>query len=90
MVLRSDEQQGQTQSCEMGEWVASLWNELMPRLKQLTAMHAQGDPDGRITDSRLGQGKELAYHGTATDCIDLARSCDGYRHVKKLPAIYRT
>jgi hypothetical protein len=53
MVLRSDQQQGQQQGCEMGQGVASLWNELLPRLKQLTA----ADTHGRGTDSRLGQGK---------------------------------
>jgi hypothetical protein len=67
MVLRSDEQQGQTQRCEMGEGVVSLWNELLPRLKQLNAANAQGDTNSRTTDSRLGQGKQPTFHAIITD-----------------------
>jgi hypothetical protein len=67
MVLRSDQQQGQTQRCEMGEGVASLWNELLPRLNQLNAADTQGDTNSRSTDSRLGQGKQLTFHAITTD-----------------------
>jgi hypothetical protein len=70
MVLRSDQQQqqqGQTQRCEMGEGVASLWNELLPRLKQLNVADAKGDTNSRTTDSRLGQGKQLTFHAITTD-----------------------
>lgn len=69
MVLRSDQQQGQgqTQRCEMGEGMASLWNELLPRLKQLNAADEQGDTNSRTTDSRLGQGKQPPFHAISTD-----------------------
>jgi hypothetical protein len=64
MVLRSDQQlqQGQIQKCEMQEEVASLWNELLPRLKQLSAVDIKGDAGIRNTDSRLGQGKVHTSH----------------------------
>jgi hypothetical protein len=59
MVLSSDQQQhqGQTQKCEMDEGVAGLWNELLPRLRQLSAADIKGDIGIRNTDSRLGQGE---------------------------------
>ncbi|PNF29227.1 hypothetical protein B7P43_G10772 [Cryptotermes secundus] len=60
VVLRSDQQQ-QTQRCELGEGVASLWNELLPRLKQLNAADAQGDTNSRTTDSRLGQDSSQPF-----------------------------
>ena len=59
MVLKSNQQlqQGQIQKCEMDEEVASLWNELLPRLKWLSVADIKGDTGIRNTDSRLGQGK---------------------------------
>lgn len=65
VVLRSDlqqqQQQGESQRCEMGDGVTSLWNELLPRLKQLSAAEAQGDTNGRSTDSRLGQDSSQPF-----------------------------
>ena len=59
MVLRSDQQlpPGQIQKCELNQGIASLWNELMPRLKQLSAAGIKGEIGIGNTDSRLGQGE---------------------------------
>jgi hypothetical protein len=57
MVLRSGQQlpPGQIQNCELDQGMASLWNELLPRLRQLSAADIKGDISIRNTDSRLGQ-----------------------------------
>lgn len=59
MVLRSEQQQqGQSMSCELGQEEAGLWNDLLPRLQQMTAADTQSGSDTRTTDSRLGQGEK--------------------------------
>jgi hypothetical protein len=73
VVLRSDQQlsPGQIQKCELDQGMASLWNELLPRLRQLSDADIKGDISIRNTDSRLGQGERPAWHfiGIQIDAI---------------------
>ncbi|KDR10633.1 acetylcholinesterase-like [Zootermopsis nevadensis] len=62
MVLRSEQQQqGQSMSCELGQEEAGLWNDLLPRLQQMTAADTQSGSDTRTTDSRLGQDSSQPF-----------------------------
>jgi hypothetical protein len=62
MVLRSEQQlpPGQIQKCELDKGMASLWNELLPRLRHISAADIKGDTSIQNTDSRLGQGERQA------------------------------
>ncbi|KAJ9587702.1 hypothetical protein L9F63_018853, partial [Diploptera punctata] len=60
-LLRSEQQQQQLQGCELTEDVASLWNDLLPRLQQLTITQPPQQIDATSQNPRLSSDSSQPF-----------------------------